>query len=278
MGGTVPADDFVFHDGSIFTAALTGDLAGLRQAAGPDGIFCLDLERSAAMVVFTGPDGFQQGNVYLPGLVLRLEIPRSFRVRSIDRVGRQFVVTSADGQTVQGTASQFGHPPRLIDDEHNPDYQQQLADLFRDTHLLPEHDACPPLNDPILGAIVHTGEFGHYAATIEQDDLTLAVSFDSADAELVTESTPRVRDLVTGITGLHDQARELIWTTGSDGTEPADVRAHFESVLQPTDLVVFRTGDFEICLEDDGSYLPDGYWIAVDYRADTTPVHAYLDC
>ena len=28
----------------------------------------------------------------------------------------------------------------------------------------------------------------------------------------------------------------------------------------------------------DGSYLEDGYWIAVSYRADTTPVGVHIDC
>ncbi|HEX5401561.1 MAG TPA: hypothetical protein VFX16_04580 [Pseudonocardiaceae bacterium] len=61
-------DEFVFHDRRVFDAALDGDPTALRHAA---------------LLVFTGPDGFQQGNVHVPGSVARLEIPRSFRVRDI---------------------------------------------------------------------------------------------------------------------------------------------------------------------------------------------------
>lgn len=282
MGGKVSVDGFVFHDGRIFDAALDGDPTALRHAAGPDGVFCLDPEQHAALLVFTGPDGFQQGNVHLPGQVMRLEIPRSFRVRDIHHADGRFVVTGTDGQVIQGTARQFGRQPRLIDEPNNPAYQDQLTEIFRNTHLLPDHDAfpdaCPAIQDPVLGAVVHPGEYGHYAAMVERDGVTLAVSFDSAGVDRVTELLPHARRLVTDIVGLHDHARDLIWASGADGTEPPGTREHFDSVLRPTDLTVFRSGDFEICFEDDGTYFEDGYWIAVCYRADTTPVHAYLDC
>lgn len=275
-------DGFVFHDRRIFDAALDGDPTALRDAAGPDGVFCLDPERHTALVVFTGPDGFQQGNVHLPGAVVRLDIPRSFRVRDVDRADGRFVVTGADGRVVRGTARQFGRWPRLIDERNNPDYQDQLAEVFRDIHLLPDHeafpDACPPIQDPVLGAVVHSGEYGHYAATVERDGRELAVSFDSAGVDRVTELLPHARRLVTGIVGLHDRARDLIWAIGADGTEPPEERQRFESVVRPTDLTVFYSGDFEVCFEDDGTYLEDGYWFAVSYRADTTPVDASIHC
>ncbi|HEY3609371.1 MAG TPA: hypothetical protein VGL06_17860 [Pseudonocardiaceae bacterium] len=275
-------DEFVFHDRRIFDAALDGDMTALRRAAGPDGVFCVDPERHAALLVFTGPDGFQQGNVHLPGQVMRWEIPHSFRVRDIHRADGRFVVTSADGRLIEGTARQFGRHPRLIDEPNNPDYQDQLAEIFRDTHLLPDHDAFPdaypPIQDPVLGTVIHPGGDGHYAATVERDDVALAVSFDSAGIDRVTELLPHTHRLVTDIAGLHDRARDLIWASGADGTEPPGTRQHFDSVVRPTDLTVFRSGDFEVGFEDDGTYFQDGYWIAVCYRADTTPVHAYVDC
>lgn len=274
-------DEFVCHDHRIFDAALDGDATALRHAAGPDGVFCLDPERHAALLVFTGPDGFQQGNVHLPGQVIRLEIPRSFRVRDIHRADGQFVVTGADGRTVRGTALQFGRQPRRIDEPDDPADQDQLAEIFRDTHLLPDHDAfpdaCPAIQDPVLGTVVHPGGTGHYAATVERDGVPLAVSFDSAGADRVTELLPHARQLVTGIVGLHDRARDLIWASGADGTETQAARDHFDSVVRPTDLIVFRSGDFEICFADDGTYFTDGYWITVCYRADTTPIRAYVD-
>jgi hypothetical protein len=278
----VSIDGFVCHDGRIFAAALDGDATALWRATGPDGVYCLDPQRHAALLVFTGPGGFQQGNVYLSGQVLRLEIPRSFRVRDIHLADGLFAVTVADGQVIRGTARQFGCQPRLIDEADNPAYQDQLAGLFRDTGRLPDPDAypdaCPAIQDPLLGALVHPGGYGHYAAMVERDGVALAVSFDSAGADRVTELLPHARRLVTGIAGLHDRARDLIWATGADGAEPPEARERFHSVLRPTDLTVFRTGDFEVCFEDDGTYLEDGYWIAVYHRADTTPVHAHIDC
>jgi hypothetical protein len=132
-----------FHEHRIFHAALDGDATALRQAAGPDAVFCLDPEWDAALLVFTGPDGFQQGNVHLPGSVARLEIPRAFRVRDIDSVDGQFIVTGADGQVIRGTARQFGCGPRLIEERINPGYQDQLAEIFHNTHLLPDPNAYP---------------------------------------------------------------------------------------------------------------------------------------
>jgi hypothetical protein len=54
----VSIDQFVFHDHPIFDAALEGDTTALRRAAGPDGVYCLDPRQHAALLVFTGPDGF----------------------------------------------------------------------------------------------------------------------------------------------------------------------------------------------------------------------------
>ncbi|HEX5401560.1 MAG TPA: hypothetical protein VFX16_04575 [Pseudonocardiaceae bacterium] len=130
----------------------------------------------------------------------------------------------------------------------------------------------------MLGAVVHGGEYGYYAATVERDGIELPISFDSAGFDRVTALLPRARRLATDIAGLHDRARDLIWFTGADGTETPAERERFESVVRPSHLAVFGTGDFEVCFEDDGSYFPDGYWITVCYRADTTPVHTYVDC
>jgi len=283
LDGNVWVDGFVFHDHKIFHAALDGDLTALREAAGPDGVFCVYPTRHEVLLVFTSSDGFQQGNIHARGAAQRWEIPHSFRVRDIQRVDGRFVVTSEDGRMVEGTARQFGRWVQLIAKEHNPDYQDQLAAIFRDTHLLPDHDAfpdaCPAIQDPVLGTVVHPGENGHYEATVERDGLELAVSFDSAGFDRVTELLPHARRLVTGIAGLHDRARDLIWACGGYAIEPPPAtREHFESVIRPTDLIVFRSGDFEVCFGDDGTYIEDAYWIAVDYRADMTPVDANINC
>lgn len=275
-------DEFVCHDHEIFHAALDGDETALRRAAGPDGVFCLDPEHDEALLVFTGPGGFQQGNVHLPGMVSRLEIPHSFRVRDIRRAEVGFVVTSVDGREVRGTARQFGRITRLIGEQHNPAYQDQLAEVFRDTHLLPDDeafpDAYPPIQDLVLGELVHPGGSRHYAATVERHGTALAVEFDSAGVDRVTELLPHARRLADDIAGVHDRARDLMWATGADGTEPPETRAHFDSVVRPSHLTVFRSGDFEVCFEDDGTYLPDSYWLAVCYLADGTPVEVYVDC
>ncbi|HEX5121465.1 MAG TPA: hypothetical protein VFW65_40300 [Pseudonocardiaceae bacterium] len=59
---------------------------------------------------------------------------------------------------------------------------------------------------------------------------------------------------------------------------PPGTREQFDAVVRPTDVTVFRSGDFEVCFADDGTYLEDAYWLAVAFRADGTPVRAYIDC
>jgi hypothetical protein len=108
--------------------------------------------------------------------------------------------------------------------------------------------------------------------------VTLVVYFDSAGPERVTELLPHTRRLVSDIAGLQLRAFDLIWEPGPEGTVPPGTRELFDSVVRPITLTVFRTGDFELCFEDGGTYVEDCYWIAVTFRADATPVHAYIDC
>jgi hypothetical protein len=273
--------EFVFHESRVFRAALDGDETALRDAAGPDGHYALAPGQRAALLVFTGPDGHQQGNTYRPGTVSRLEIPRGFRVRDVRHTDGRFVLTGADGTVVHGTAGQFGRCPQLIDEPDNPAYQEQVAENFRDTHLLPDPDAdpgsCPPLHDPVLGAIVHPGDDGHYTATADRDGEPVTVTFDSAGPDRVTALLPHARRLAGDVTGVHDRARDLIWAFGVHDEQPGE-RAQFDAATRAVYLTVFRTGDFELGVEDDGSYLPDGYWLTVTYRADLTPVAVNLIC
>lgn len=66
--------------------------------------------------------------------------------------------------------------------------------------------------------------------------------------------------------------------SGADGSESPAERERFDSVVRPSHLTMFRSGDFEVAFADDGTYFYDGYWITVCYLAGTTPVFLYLDC
>lgn len=98
--------------------------------------------------------------------------------------------------------------------------------------------------------MVHSGEYGHYEATVERDGMALAVSSDSAGVDRVTELLPHARRLVTGIAGLHERAVDLMWTDDED--EPPEARERFKSV-RPTDLIVCSVPATSSCFEDDGT-------------------------
>jgi hypothetical protein len=275
------ADPMVHHPFEIFEAALNdGDETGLREAAGPDGRFCLDRERHDALLVFTMADGFQAGNVFVTGMrrkiVSRLDMPRSFQVRDVHREGREFIVTGCDGQAARGTAWQFAACPRLIREEDgNPAYQDQLAEVFLSTHLLPDPElpaeAFPPIHDPVLGEVTFHSE--HYEAQVEYAGKELWVWFDAAGPDKATELLPHARRLVAGFADLHARGLDMIWERCADGTEPPGTREHFASVMQPASLTIFRSGDFEVNFEDHtGTYIEEYYWFSVGYRADTVPV------
>ena len=57
-----------------------------------------------------------------------------------------------------------------------------------------------------------------------------------------------------------------------------DDKTEFLSLTTATSLVVLSTGDFEIHYEEtSGVYCMDGYWLAVQFTADRTPVEHLVE-
>lgn len=263
-------------DLEIFAKALGGDDKRLRSEAG---LFCVAPELHSVFLVQTAEDGTQNGTVAIVGsggggVVGVVDLPRSFQVREIAHDGDRFVLTSADGRTATGTPDQFDAHPRLVHEPVNPRYQEQLEEIFLSTHLLPTdretlaepQTVTQDLNGPGIDEVVRTGQ-----ATVTVGDEEVWLNFDNAWPEKITSLLPHTRDLLARITDLGRAGADFLWAQGSPDEDP---ETDFLELMEPTTLVMFLTGDFEIHYEgiSDSEYYMDGYWPAVHFLADGTPV------
>lgn len=269
-------------DHDTFAAALRGREARLRDEVGPDAIVCVARELSSVFVVQPGEDGRQTGTLGGPGQVAVIRLPRTFQVRSVTQDGDEFVLTDADGRTARGTPRQFTAWPMLLDESVNPHYDEQLEATLLTTHLLPHPREttvdCPrtdrALNGPEVAEILQAGEA---MVTVGEDDMWLL--FDNARPEKIEELLPHTRALLADIEAIGRAGAEFLWNSGEDDGEDDTERAEFLAMAAPTSLVVYLTGDFAIHYEQlsDTEFYMDGYWPAVQFRADRTPVDHYVD-
>ncbi|WP_345438836.1 hypothetical protein [Actinoallomurus vinaceus] len=195
----------------------------------------------------------------------------------MDRIGHDgehFVLTSADGRSVRGTPQQFT-APKLLPREHNPSYEEQLEECFLATHLLPGGRSRPGTSAPIGPTLdgSHIDDMTQGPVVVSAAGQELWVSFDGSGPEKVAELRPHARRLVAAFDRIRRDGIDFLWATGADGDEPDEEKARFAAGMLPDSLVVYRSGDFEVHFDDvDGRYFPEGYWPAVLYRADMTPV------
>ncbi|MEV1119306.1 hypothetical protein AB0I91_29990 [Actinosynnema sp. NPDC049800] len=265
-----------------FASALSGDDRELRAAAGPDGIVCVAPDLASVFLVQVGADGTQSTTLAIVregggSSVNRIEVPASFRISGIRHDHEHFTLTAVDGRTAHGTPRQFVEERKLLDEEHNPRYHEQLEEVFLATHLIPVRDWSEAvdavttdrgLDGPGVEEIVRLGQ-----AQVVAGDLDLSVTFDGAGPEKVAELLPHVRDLLAEFDRVSRDGLEFLWDKSSDGSEPDGAKARFLTELVPAELVVYRSGDFEIHFVDTTeSYYLDGYWPAVQFTADATPV------
>lgn len=264
-------------DLEIFAAALRDDKR-LRREAGPDAVFCVAPELHSVFLVQKAEDGTQAGTVAIVGsgggVVGVVDLPRSFQVRTITHDDARFALTSADGRTATGTPDQFDAHPRLVAESVNPRYQEQLEEIFLNTHLLRNRAVAgidapttdQGLDGPELDEIIRLGE-----AMVTVADEELWLKFDNAWPEKVSELLPHTRDLLARLDHLGRAGAEFLWAEVSPGDEP---ESDFLEMMTPTSLVMFLTGDFEIHYEgiSDTEYYMDGYWPAVHFLANGTPV------
>jgi hypothetical protein len=273
----------VWQDGAvldikIFGAALRGDDARLRDAAGPDGVFCVDTDAHNIFLVRNEADGTQSGTLGSFGSVSVVDLPRSFRVVGISHDGAEFVLTAADGRVARGTATQFTAHPRIVAEELNPRHDEQLTEIFLRTHELselsqldkpyPPPSAGPDLDGAELAEILRVGQ-----ALVTVGDHEVWLTFDCADPEKVAELLPRARELLMDIDRLSRDGAELLWTMTTEGDKTESDKAGFFAGMTATSLVIYLTGDFELHYEEAGeTFFMEGYWPSVQFLADRTPV------
>ncbi|MET8629527.1 hypothetical protein ABZW30_38320 [Kitasatospora sp. NPDC004669] len=264
----------------IVASALNGDAEELRRIVGPGGLVCVAPGLSSVFVVRTAADGAQTGTVALPGSTMFVQLPRSFQVRRIDHDSERFTLTSVDGRSVTGTPRQFIACYKVIAEEYNPWYEEHVEEAFLATNLLP--DGLLPSRilhvdtDPVLGELRAEGRIAESSVTAAGKQLEMW--FDCAGPEKITELLPHARRLVAEFERIRRDGTEFIWTTFAEGDETEEEKARFPEVMTPNTLVVYRSGDFEVHFgEPESRYFMDGYWPAVQFRADMTPVHVTVE-
>jgi hypothetical protein len=263
-----------FHD------ALQGDDHALRAEAGPDALIQIAPELSSVLVVRPGVDvtlaivGNENGG-HLLGTVY---VPASFPIASVGQEGGEFVLTSTDGRTVRGTPDQFAVEPRLIRDEVNPRHDEQREQLFYETHLRPAQRFSSPSESPAADvalsdpdAVAEAGE-----AMVRVGDRDVWLSFDCAGPEKIREQLPHVRGLLADLDTIGRVGAEFLWARYEG--DPEDDKAEFMALATASSLVVLSNGDFEVHYEEtSGVYVMDGYWLAVQFSADRTPVEDLVE-
>lgn len=274
------------HDLTVFASTLQGDESVLRGILAPDSIVCVAPQPRGVFVVEDMADGSQAAMVAHvgpsgSGSISPVRVPRSFPIRHVSHDDERFVVTSADGRTVHGRLWQFKKWVKVLDQEHNPSYEQHIEEAFLATHLIPDDPLQPAhlTTDPVLGDVRLDPVLPQYADSYEaiipiaDDELRLA--FDSAGQGKATALLPHARVLVTALDRIAAAGAEFLWNWGADRDEPDEEKEAFlREVSPPTDLVIYRSGDFEIHYAGASGtkYFMDGYWPAVQFTADLTPV------
>ncbi|MCP9958877.1 DUF2262 domain-containing protein [Streptomyces sudanensis] len=271
----------------VFARALRGDRASLDSLRRGADVLCVARGLSAVLRVGAGPDGGQEAVLAVVGssgggIVSRLEVPRAFRIVEAGHDATRLTLRASDGRTVRATPGQFRSHVRLLPPDRNPAYEEQLTEAFLATPLLPDADwtpdRTPPVRDGVLGTIAFDEALADYGVAVVLGGRSLRLSFDGAGAGRVAELAPHAGKLAEALRSIGEDGAEFLWTWGADGTEPAEEKARFLGALRPAGLVVYRTGDFEVHFDDvSGEYFAEGYWPAVRYRADRTPVSASLE-
>ncbi|MFF8954784.1 hypothetical protein [Streptomyces sp. NPDC014894] len=111
-------------------------------------------------------------------------------------------------------------------------------------------------------------------------DQEISLSFDVGEptAETIGALLPHARAVLAAFGGLRDEAVAFLWEWGADGTEPAAERARFLAENAPTSLVVDASGEFALHYEEIGEgHFLDGYWPAVRFTADLTPLEVTVE-
>lgn len=272
-----------------FQAALRGDDAELRAEAGQDALVCVAPELSSVFVVRPGADGTQHARIAIIGgnaggggsVIADVRVPASYRVTSVEQDGGEFVLTSADGRTVHGTPDQFAQEPQLLTDEDDPRYEEQRDQIFYETHLRPpvrfaSLDMDTPATDIAIGDPEAVAAAGEALVAFGDDEVWL--DFECAGPEKVMRQIPHARGLLADLAAIGRAGAELVWSRTTDEDRAEIGEDAFFELMTPSSLVVLTNDDFVVHYERTSDVLVmDGYWIAVRFTADRTPVDEFVD-
>jgi hypothetical protein len=272
-----------------FQAALDGDDAELLAQAGPDAMVCVAPELSSVFVVRPGADGTQHARIAVVGsgpngggsVIADVHVPASFLVTSVEQRGGEFVLTSADGRTVHGTPDQFAEEPRLLIDEDDPRYEERRDQLFYETHLRPAQrfaslDMDSPATDVAIGNAEAVAAAGEAMVAVGDDEVWL--NFECAGPEKVMQQIPHARGLLADLAAIGRAGAEFVWSRTTEEDKAGIGEDAFFELMTPSSLVVHSDGEFVVHYERTSDVLVmDGYWIAVHFDADRTPVDDFVD-
>lgn len=268
-----------------FKAAIEGDDTELRNVAGPDAMINIAPDLSSVLVVRPTTEDKQAGTVAIRhdgggSTLARFGVPGSFRVTAVDRDGDEFVLTADDGRTVHGTPDQFAADPMLVDEEYNPRCAEQREQIFYERHLLPPKLFSSPEEAPAADVTLADenaiAEAGEATVTIGDDELWL--SFECGGPGKVRQLLPHARALLADIERIGRDGAEFLWARTAEDDETEEDKAEFLEVARPTSLVIYVSGDFAVHYEETSEvYVMDGYWLAVQFTADRTPVVHYIE-
>lgn len=137
-----------------------------------------------------------------------------------------------------------------------------------------EPDAGSPATDVAISDPEAVAEAGGAMVAVGDDEVWL--DFEAGEPETVMRQLPHVRGLLADLAAIGRAGAEFVWSrTPGEATVPED---EFFELMTPTSLRIHTDGGFSVHYEHTSDVLVmDGYWLAVRFTADRTPVDEFVD-
>ncbi|HEY1179709.1 MAG TPA: hypothetical protein VGF17_26430 [Phytomonospora sp.] len=128
-----------------------------------------------------------------------------------------------------------------------------------------------------LGVLEYDQAVGTYCATVTADGYELWVCVEARTEAEALPMVPLARRALADFVRIADAATLHLWKWGSRGDEPEEDRTRFWRQMVPSSLVLDPDGGFAVHFEDCGDFCMDGYWPAVHFDDDFTPVDVSIE-
>jgi len=232
-------------------------------------------------------DEHQYVRISVMGTHALRELPDAFRVVELEHQRGRVVLRSEDGAEVCATPGQLALPGTVIPPALNPDHQEHLESELFELPVLPALDAdspdlTAPLHDDILGTIVFDPVDGVIAQGVPTRIGSVEVRFWAAGHDRVAALLPMVHDLLDELSTALEAAVEFLWQWGATGGDTADSHGRFIDNFGVHALSIYHSGSFSVELSDTQTVFAEsflaGYWPAVHFLPDGTPVFVTIEC